>query len=142
MRPAAEKRLLQLTMALVLLVPLAGAAQGVLAGTDWLHGAAPTRSLDSHFRYLSGVLLAMALLFASCVPGIERKGARLRLLAVLPVTGGLARLWGLVSEGAPGTAHLVALGIELGAVPLLVLWQARVARRSIVAPQVASVPQT
>jgi hypothetical protein len=131
--PALERRLLQATMALVLLVPLAGAGQGIAQGIDWLGGTAPTRSLDSHFRYLSGLLLAMALLFASCVPGVERKGARLRLLAVLPVTGGLARLWALVSEGRPGTAHLVALAIELGAVPLLVLWQARVARRCAVA---------
>jgi hypothetical protein len=127
--PLAEKRVLQCAMALVLFVPLAGAVQGIVFGIGWLHGAAPTLSLDSHFRYLSGLLLAMAALFASCIPAVEAKGARLRLLALLPVTGGLARLYALIVEGTPGTAHLVALAIELGVVPLLVLWQARVSSR-------------
>lgn len=129
MTPAVEKRLLQGAMLLVLLVPLSAGISGALFGTDWLHHGAVSRNLDSHFRYLSGLLLAMALLFASCVPHVEHKGARLRLLAVLPVIGGLARLGGLLVQ-VPGRGHVVALFIELGVVPLLVLWQARVARRS------------
>jgi hypothetical protein len=129
MSPAFEKRLLQATMLAVLLVPLAGGLAGAIFGPDWLHRGVVGRDLDSHFRYLSGLLLAMAALFASCVPGVERKAARLRLLAVLPVTGGLARLAGLVLSGPPGRGHLIALAIELGVVPLLVLWQARLARR-------------
>lgn len=124
-----ERRCLQAAMAIIILVPIVGAVQGIAEGIGWLGGRAPSRSLDSHFRYLSGLLLAMALLFASCIPAIERRGARLRLLAILPVVGGTARAWAWMSEGAPGTAHRVALAIELGAVPLIVLWQARVARR-------------
>jgi hypothetical protein len=123
-----EKRLLQAAMLLVLLVPLSAGLAGALLGPDWLHRGVVGRDLDSHFRYLSGLLLAMALLFASCVPGIEHKTARLRLLALLPVVGGLARLYGMTG-GPPGSGHVAALGIELGLVPLLVLWQARVARR-------------
>ncbi len=129
MSPHAEKRLLQAAMLLVLLVPLAGGTLGVVLGPDWLHRGVVGRDLDSHFRYLSGLLLAMALLFASCVPGIEGKGARMRWIAILPVIGGLARLYGMLIGGPPGLGHLIALGIELGVVPLLVLWQARVARR-------------
>jgi hypothetical protein len=129
MSPAAEKRALQAVILLVLLVPLGGSIMGIAKGPPWLDHAAHGRDLDSHFRYLSGLLLAMTALFASCVPGIERKGARMRLLAVLPVTGGLARLLSLLVVGAPRTTHLVALGIELGVVSLLVLWQARLARR-------------
>jgi hypothetical protein len=127
--PGAEKRLLQATMLVILLVPLAGGTLGVILGPDWLHRGVVGRDLDSHFRYLSGLLLAMVLLFASCVPDVERKGARLRMIAILPVIGGLARLYGMLASGPPGRGHIVALCIELGVVPLLVLWQARVARR-------------
>jgi hypothetical protein len=116
-------------MLIVLMVPLAGSTLGVVLGPDWLHRGVVGRDLDSHFRYLSGLLLAMVLLFASCVPDVERKGLRLRMIALLPVIGGLARLCGMLVSGPPGRGHVVALCIELGVVPLLVLWQARVARR-------------
>jgi hypothetical protein len=86
--------------------------------------------LDSHFRYLSGLLLAIGIGFASCIAGIERKTKRFRLLALLVFAGGLGRLISLASAGVPGSGHLFGLAMELGAVPLLVLWQARVASRA------------
>jgi hypothetical protein len=125
----AEKRLLQGIVLIVLLVPLAGALLGIFYGPEGFDRTATGVTLDSHFRYLSGLLLAMVALFASCVPGVERKGARLRLLALLPVTGGLARLYALIVAGTPAWQHCAALGIELGVVPLILLWQARLARR-------------
>jgi hypothetical protein len=91
-------------------------------------GAEVPADLDSHYRYLSGLLFAIGLAFASCIPGVERKTGRFRLLAMLVFIGGLGRLFGLVSSGAPGAGHVFGLGMELVAVPLLVLWQARVAR--------------
>jgi hypothetical protein len=128
MSPRVEKRLLQAAMAVVLVVPVLGGVLGMVYGPDWLHRGVVGRDLDSHFRYLSGLLLAMALLFASCIPAVELKGQRMRLLALLPVTGGLARLFALL-QGPPSRGHVVALVLELGVVPLLVLWQARLARR-------------
>ncbi|WP_404325468.1 DUF4345 family protein [Aerophototrophica crusticola] len=44
------------------------------------------------------------------------------------VLGGLGRLLSLLFHGAPTLPHLVGLGLELGVVPLLCLWQGRVAR--------------
>ncbi len=86
--------------------------------------------LDSHFRYLSGIFLAAGIAFASCIPAIERKGARFRLLGCLVVAGGLARLVSALSVGMPSTGHAAGLAMELGVMPLLMLWQARIARRS------------
>jgi hypothetical protein len=124
-----ERRLLQLSVALGCVVPLAAGGTGMIEGPTFLHGvAAPAPAdLDSHFRYLSGLLFAIGLAFASCIPEIERKTARFRLLALLVFIGGLGRLFGLVSSGMPGAGHVFGLAMELGAVPLLVLWQARVA---------------
>ena len=110
-------------------VPIGAGGAGVLLGPA-LVGAGGTGSvdLDSHFRYLSGLLLAIGLLFVAAVPHIERHGAWLRTGAAIVVCGGLARLLSLVLVGSPSPPHLAALVIELAVVPLLALWQAAVAR--------------
>lgn len=130
MNLAAEKRLLQAVMALTLLLPLSAAVLGVTRGPEWLgHVPIVPTDLDSHFRYISGLFLAMLLLFASCIPGVERKTGRIRLLGAMVVTGGVARLASLILVGTPSTGHLIGLGIELVETPLILLWQARIARR-------------
>jgi hypothetical protein len=126
-----ERRLLQGAIALGCAVPLLAGGSGMIEGPAFLHGVespAPA-DLDSHFRYLSGLLFAIGLAFASCIPGIERKTGRFRLLACLVFVGGLGRLHSLVSVGMPGIGHAFGLGMELLAVPVLVLWQARVAAK-------------
>lgn len=124
-----ERRLLQIAVAAGCVVPLLAGGSGMIEGPAFLHGVASPVSpdLDSHFRYLSGLLFAIGLGFATCIPGIEGKTTRFRLLAFLVFVGGLGRLFGLLSAGAPGAGHLFGLAMELVAVPLLVLWQARVA---------------
>jgi hypothetical protein len=130
---AAERRLLQCLVALGCLVPLLAGAVGVIHGTAMLHGVAAgvPADLDSHFRYLSGLLLGIGLGLASCIPDIERKTGRFRLLAFLVVVGGLGRAVSLAAAGAPGAGHLFGLAMELGVVPMLVLWQARIAGREM-----------
>ena len=124
-----ERRLLQAAVALGCLVPLLAGGTGMIGGPAFLRGVenGAAADLDSHFRYLSGLLFAIGLAFASCIPGIERRTARFRLLALLVFVGGLGRLLGLISSGMPGAGHVFGLAMELVAVPLLVLWQARVA---------------
>lgn len=124
-----ERRLLQLVVALGCVVSLLAGGAGMIEGPTMLRGveSGASADLDSHYRYLSGLLLAIGIAFATCIPGIERKTARFRLLALLVFVGGLGRLLGVAWSGMPGTGHVFGLAIELGAVPLLVLWQARVA---------------
>lgn len=127
-----ERRLLQAAMALGCVVPLLAGGSGMIEGPAFLRGVASPvpPDLDSHFRYLSGLLFAIGLAFASCIPEIERRTGRFRLLAFLVFVGGLGRLVGMLSTGAPGAGHLFGLAMELGTVPLLVLWQARVASQA------------
>ena len=117
-------------MATLSLIPVAGGAAGVILGPGFVGGAAAdgTTDLDSNFRYLSGIFLAVGLVFWSTVPAIERRTARFRLAAALVVCGGLGRLLSLAVAGAPTPPHLAGLAMELVVVPLLVLWQGRVAR--------------
>ncbi len=131
MTPAIERRLLQGAVAIACLVPLTTGGESVIRGAAYLRGVprpVPV-DLDSHFRYLSGIFLCLGVAFATTVPAIERQGPRFRLLAAMVVSGGLARALSWAMVGAPGSGHRFGLVMELGVVPLLVLWQARVARR-------------
>ncbi len=128
MTPRRERTLLQVAVAIACLVPLSVATLSIVRGAAWLQPA-PAIDLDSHFRYLSGIFLVLGLAFASCIPAIESKTGRFRLLGAMVVGGGLARLVSLVTIGMPSTGHVVGLGIELAVVPLLLLCQTRIAHR-------------
>lgn len=131
MTPGAEKRALQIAAGIACLVPLSMGAASIIVGPSILSGMddRPVRDLDSHFRYLSGIFFMLGIAFASCVPGIERKTGRFRLLGAMVVMGGLARAWSAAEYGLASEGHRFGLVMELGVVPLLMLWQARVARR-------------
>jgi hypothetical protein len=126
---AAERRLLQGAVAIGCVVPLWMGLVSVVKGVAIIKGAAVAPDLDSHFRYLSGIFLALGIAFASCVPEIERQGPRFRLLGAMVIMGGLARLLSWAQVGIPGTGHRLGLIMELVIVPLLMLWQLRVARK-------------
>lgn len=121
-----ERRLLRLVLLVLSLSPLGIGSLGMIRGAEWL-GTAST-NLDSHFRYLSGIFFGLGLALLSCIPRIETMTTRFRWVAGLVVIGGLARLGGLFAQGTPGRGHVIGLGLELIVTPLLVLWQARLAR--------------
>jgi hypothetical protein len=123
-----ERRLLQGVVAVACLVPLTAGSKGVLRGAAYIDKAIVTPDLDSHFRYLSGIFLMMGIAFVSTIPRIERKGRLFRLLGAMVVLGGLSRALSWVEVGAPGGGNRFGLVMELGVVPALMLWQARVAR--------------
>ena len=123
---------LRLAIALGGLVPVSAGLAGALLGPAMLEPAsfaspAAAAAADSHFRYLSGLLLGLGLGFWSTLPDPARHTARFRLLTAVVVLGGLARLLGLILHGDPGGPMLAALGMELVVTPLLCLWQGRLA---------------
>ncbi|GAA4769533.1 hypothetical protein GCM10023219_14830 [Stakelama sediminis] len=125
-----ERRLLQLIIALAALVPLTAATVSIFKGPDWLgYPGGVAVDLDSQFRYLSGIFLAIGIGFLSCIPRIQAEGPRFRLLGTIIIAGGLARLWSLIEVGAPSTGHLVGLVLELVLMPTLMIWQAALASR-------------
>lgn len=132
MKASTERRLLQGAILLACLVPLLAGGAGAVGGPAMLAGIDPGQAsadLDSHFRYLSGLLLGIGLGFLYCVPAIERRTALFRALGLIVLIGGLARLYSALTLGLPGLGHIFGLAMELGTVPALVLWQARVARK-------------
>ena len=130
MRFGTERRLLQAAIVLACAVPLSAGLAGIIEGATMLRGAAPgaPADLDSHMRYLSGLLFGIGIGFLACVPRIEARSAVFRTLGLIVLVGGLSRAASLLGVGAPGWEHRLALVMEIGITPLLVLWQARIAR--------------
>jgi hypothetical protein len=125
-----ELRLLQAATALACFVPLSMGGLSVLRSAGVLRGVSPPLpiDLDSHFRYLSGLLLGIGIVFLASIPRIETRTVIFRTLGAVIVVGGLARLLSLVESGVPGRGHQFGLVMELIVVPLIVLWQGRVAK--------------
>lgn len=123
-----ERRLLQQTVAILAILPVAIGLYGILFGHA-LTGDSVSVSAESLFRFLSALLLGIGVCFWSTVPGIEAKTGRFRLLTLLIVIGGLGRLVGLMLTGLPSLFMLGGLFLELIVTPALCLWQTRVANR-------------
>jgi hypothetical protein len=98
-----ERSLLQIAIGLACVVPLLTAFTSLLRGAAWLNHGSVVPDLDSHFRYLSGIFLAIGIGFASCIPDVETKGQRFRLLGAMVIAGGFARLFSLLTVGEPST---------------------------------------
>lgn len=124
----AQRRALQAAVTLAALVPILAGLWGVVTGLD-----APRNPIDSHYRYLSGLLLAIGLAFLWTVPKIERRAGPFRLLTLIVVLGGVARL-GAALAGGGGGVILLALAMELVVVPLLFFWREKVQRLDPEAP--------
>ncbi len=123
-----SRRVLQAMVMVLGLVPVLAGLSGVVLGASMAGPSPPGASgLDSHVRYLSGLLLAIGFGFWSTVPSIERRTARFRLLTALVVAGGLGRLFGVLLHGLPPAPMLAGLGMELVVTPLLCAWQSRIA---------------
>jgi hypothetical protein len=125
------RRLLQAAVLLAGIVPVSAGLAGVLLGPGIAGGGGGT-DLDSHVRYLSGLLLGIGLTFWSLVPRIERHTTVFRVLTLIVVVGGLGRLLGVFVTGVASAPMTAALGMELVVTPLLCWWQGRVARLSTI----------
>ena len=80
---------------------------------------------------MSGLLCGIGLAFLSTVPAIESQTDRFRLLTCIVVIGGMCRVFALRDGLAPSTVTLLAIGMEVLVTPLLCLWQARIAGRTL-----------
>ena len=123
-RPGFEGVALRIAVGVAGLVPVGAGLAGMLQGGS-MTGSHADAGLDSHVRYLSGLLLAIGIAFWTTIPAIDRQGARFGLLTVLVVIGGLGRLLGVVLLGWPPAPMIFGLVMELGVTPSLWLWRLR-----------------
>jgi Domain of unknown function (DUF4345) len=121
-----ERKLLQATVAVAGFAGVVLGLTGVLFGTLYadLSGDAV---LDSYVRFGKGVLLAIGLVYCSCIPRVELRGDRISLVTFILALGTLSRLFSAVGHGVPTLGIVANLIAGLILVPLLWLWQRRVA---------------
>lgn len=122
-----SRRLLQIVVVLLSLLPLTFGTLGVLYGIGRFDPALNNANVDSQFRFLSAWYLGLAMLGWWIAAGIERHTAVFRIVCVAVFAGGLARLASIAQVGMPDTRFLVVLAAEL-LFPLLIVWQASIAR--------------
>ncbi len=124
-----ETKLLQVAVAVCGGAPVAAGLAGALFGPAMLDPSGGA-GLDSHFRYMSGLLLAIGIAYWSTIPRIELAGSRFALLTLIVVCGGFFRAVGLLITGPSDPWMVGALIMELIITPALYLWQERVAKRA------------
>lgn len=121
-----SKRALQICVAIGSLVPISAGLAGAIYGPSLTDDVLSPDGV-SHFRYLSGLLLAIGLGFWSTIPSIETKSERFLILTLIVLTGGIVRVAGLTVRPWPHGPMLFGAVMEVGVTPLLCLWQARLA---------------
>jgi hypothetical protein len=127
---ARERRVLQIAISIAACVPVLAGIAGLLGGPAFFGGSEGSAAFDSHFRYLSGLLLGIGLTFWSFVPRITSVTLPVRVLTGLVVLGGIGRLLSLALHGWPSSGMMFGLFMELVTTPLLCLWQGRIARQA------------
>jgi len=124
------KLALQILLAIVSLIPLYFGLTGILLGAEGLDpGTAPAAALDNQFRYLSAYYLSFAFLLWYIIPRVTEAVWPLRLVIAAVFIGGLARALSQSQLGPGLPGQTVGMYVELAS-PLLVIWQALLARRA------------
>lgn len=125
-----EKRLLQIVVLIASIVPIGAGFLGIIAGPKAFGAHDHAIDLTSHVGYLSGLLLAIGLVFVFSVPSIERHKTRFLTLGFVVFIGGMARLYEGYSHGFGTLPYQLALVMELIVTPSIVAWQCRIAAKN------------
>lgn len=130
MTSGSETRVFQCVVCIAAIIPLTAGAAGALIGPTMIHGVSkPSADLESHFSYLSGLLFGIGTAFVFSIIELRSRALLFQALGLIVVLGGVARLFALMRVGLPGLGHWFAFVMELGVVPLLLLWHRRILRR-------------
>jgi uncharacterized protein DUF4345 len=121
-----ERRLLQIAIFIAGLVPILMGLAGVVWGVRFL-SIDDNPAMDGAVRFLSGVLLAVGVQYWISIPHIEKHETQFAVLTFILVFGSLARLTSLFFGGVPSFGTVFVALVALVYVPLLWLWQRRLA---------------
>jgi hypothetical protein len=121
-----ERKLLQIAVGFAGLVGVGFGLAGVVFGTAFTD-IFDDGAIDSSVRFFKGMLLAIGLIYWSCIPDIEHRSERMTLVTFILVCGAASRLMAVIGHGVATLGILVSLVAGLILVPLLWLWQRHVA---------------
>jgi hypothetical protein len=119
------KRGLQLTLAVLSMIPIAVGIMGIALGTSrWLPADAITPEFDSHYRYIAGYYVSLGMLTLWIIPRIEKHRSLFRIICASVFIGGIGRVASIVQVGLPGSLAIFFTAFEL-CFPLFLFWQAK-----------------
>jgi len=121
-----ERRLLQIAIFLGGLVPILIGLAGVSLGVRFI-SLDDNPEMDGAVRFLSGVLLAVGVQYWISIPHIERHETQFSVLTFIIVFGALTRLTALFFGGVPNLGTVFISLVALVYVPMLWMWQRRLA---------------
>ena len=107
-------------------MPITAGALGIIGGNSIFIYDSLSINLDSHIRYLSGILLAIGLMYWFILPDILNKKKEFTVLTILIVVGGLFRLIGAISIGVFSPIIIFALIMELIIAPSVYIGHRRI----------------
>ena len=112
------------------LAPAVSALQAIAQGAHGLPGTQPpvSATIDGELRYAKVFQAAVAPILWSRLDRVEDSSAVTASLTTM-FAGGLARLLAWKHSGRPHPVSLVAIALEVGAVPALLVWRHRVSSR-------------
>ena len=128
------KRLLQITTALLGLVPLLTGLITMLGVHDPLYSAAGIAALavlDSNLRFFGGVWLGLGIAILWLVPRIETETVLFRAIWSAIFLGGVGRLLSIPLVGTPPIPFVGFTALELIGAPLFIYWQHRAAEAAV-----------
>lgn len=126
-----ERELLQIAVGFAAAVPFLAGLRGVIVGTP-MDVARAYVDLDSHYVYLSGILMGIGIAFWHCIRHIERKSSIFRALCGIVFLGGVCRIINWGGSDMPTWYSFAAMGMEIIVAPAMAWWHMRVARRFVV----------
>ena len=122
------KRGLQIVLGVLSLIPLLFGGRNLLQGAGvFLSPEQVNAAIDSQFRFQSAYYMGLAFLIWFIIPNIEKHTAIFRLIILFLFIGGVGRLYSYVTIGAPPSNMIAGMVLEL-CLPLLIIWQARIAK--------------
>lgn len=125
------RRNLQISMAVLACVPVLTGLIGMLGIYDPIYHDLPIDpTLDSNLRFYAGVWCGLGLAGFWLLPRIEHQTTLFRAIWLAIFIGGLGRLLSLISVGMPFPPFVGFIALELVGAPLIVWWQAKIAREA------------
>jgi Domain of unknown function (DUF4345) len=123
------KRALQITTAVLGLIPIITSFIGLMGVSDPLYVAAGIPRdplLDSNLRFFNGLWLGLGISLLWLVPRIDTQTAMFRVLWGMIFLGGIGRLLSMLMVGMPPWPFIGFTALEIIGAPCFVLWQNRI----------------